>query len=378
MVRITRRRALSTLAAVALLPGCGRRAADGRAVDGPAAEEPVVNLYNWYDYFGADVLTAFEAATGIRARYDTFDSNQTLEAKLLAGRSDYDVVFPSAATLQRLSAAGAFAALDRSQLPNYPNLDERFLARLAPYDPGNRLALPYAWGITGLGIDVARVRALAPDAPLDSWSLLLDPRITARLSSCGIGVYESPTTIFPSALAWLGLPPHEEDPAALARAGEALLAARPSWRKVTQGSLVEDLSTGELCVVLASDGDVRQARERARLAGREVDLRFVGPREGATLWFDVAAIPADAPHPRNAHRFLDFLLRADTAAANSRAIGFPNGNAASQPLLPEALRNATLFPEGDAAGALFAEIDHGHDYVRERTRWWTRVRTAGR
>jgi putrescine transport system substrate-binding protein len=364
-----RRSVLAGLAAGLAVAGCGRGASQPES-------GRVVNLYNWYEYLGNDVLQGFETGTGIRARYDTFDSNQTLEAKLLAGHSGYDVVFPSAATLQRLAAAGAFQALDRTRLPNYGNLDPRFLARLTAYDAGNRLALPYTWGITGLGIDVARVRALAPDAPLDSWSLVLDPAVAARLSACGIALYDSPTTIFPSTLAWLGLPPTGEDPALLDRAGEALQAIRPHLRKVSQGSLIEDLASGEMCVTLASDGDVRQARERAHIAGRDVDLRFVAPREGATLWFDVAAIPADAPHPDEAHRFLDYLLQPGPAAANTRAIGFANANAASQALLPPELRNDALFPRDEAATRFFAEVDHGQEYVRQRTRWWTRVRTG--
>lgn len=335
-----------------------------------------MNLYNWYDYLAPDVLKAFEARTGIVARYDTFDSLQTLEAKLLAGRSGYDVVFPSAATLRRLGAAGVFQPLDRARLPSYRNLDARFLDRLAAYDPGNRLAVPYAWGITGIGIDVARVREKLRGEPPASWALLFDPATLAKLESCGVGLYESPTTIVPSALAWLGLPPTTDDASLLARAGDALLAARPHLRKISQGSLVEDLATGELCVIVASDGDVRQAQERVRISGRAAELAFVLPREGATLWFDVAAIPADAPHAANALRFIDFLLEAEPAAANSRAIGFPNGNAAAQALLPAPLANATLWPDDAAAARLFAEEDHDAAYVRERTRLWTRFRTG--
>lgn len=366
--RYSRRSALALLAAGALT-SCGRRGADRES-------ERVVNLYNWYDYLAPQVLEDFTARTGIAVHYETFDSNQTLEAKLLAGSSGYDVVFPSAATLRRFGRAGVLQPLDRTQLPHLGNLDPLFVQRLADYDVGNRLALPYTWGITGLGIDVARVRALLPEAALDSWSLLLDPAQAARLAACGIGLYDSPTIVFPSTLAWLGLAPTADDPLLLDQAGAALDAIRAHVRKVTQGSLVEDLGSGELCVVIASDGDVRQARERARLAGRNVELQFVAPREGATLWFDVMAIPIDAPHAANAHRFIDFMLEAAPAAANSAAIGFANGNAASQELLPVELRNATLFPTGAAASRMFAEIDHDEAYVRRRTRLWTRFRTG--
>jgi len=356
------------LGAAGLLAACGGQRA--------AREENVVNLFNWYDYLAPDVLKDFEARTGIVPRYDTFDSVQALEAKLLAGRSGYDVVFPSAATLHRLAAAGVFQPLDRMRLAGYGNLDTKFLERLSPYDPGHRFAVPYAWGITGIGIDVARVRERLGDAPPASWALLFDPPTLAKLASCGVGLYESPTTIFPSALAWLGLPPTTDDVSLLERAGEALLAARPHLRKVSQDSLVEDLATGALCVIIASDGDVRQAQERSRIAGRHAELAFIAPQEGATLWFDVAAIPVDAPHAGNAYRFIDFLLEAGPAAANTRAIGFPNCNAAAQALLPPALTNAVLWPQGDAAAHLFPEADHDGTYVRQRTRIWTRFRTG--
>jgi putrescine transport system substrate-binding protein len=347
---------------------CGRRERTG--------DEPVVNLYNWYDYLSSQVLRDFQSSTGILPRYDAFDSNQTLEAKLLAGHSGYDVVFPSAATLQRLSHAALFQPLDRARLPHYANLDARFLAHLAPYDAGNLLSVPYTWGITGIGIDVARVRERLAAAPPDSWALLFDPQVLARLETCGVGLYESPTTIVPSTLAWLGLPPTGSDPSQLERAGAALLAARRYIRKVTQGSLVEDLANGELCVIIASDGDVRQAQERARTAGRKVDLQFIRPREGATLWFDVAAIPVDAPHVAQAYRFIDFLLEAAPAAANSTTIGFATANAAAQSLLPPSLTNAVLYPPDEAAQRLFAETDHDEVYVRRRTRLWTHFRTG--
>lgn len=363
---ISRRRSLGLMGA-SVLTACSRR--------GTPAER-VVNLYNWYDYLSPKLLQDFQARTGIVPRYDTFDSNQTLEAKLLAGHAGYDVVFPSAATLRRLNAANVFQPLDRPRLSHHANLDPLFLQRLTAYDPDNRFSIPYAWGITGLAIDIDRIRRLLPDAPLDGWSLLLDPAQVSRIAQCGVGLYDSPTTLFPSVLAWLGLDPTSDDAALLDQAGEALFAVRQHVRKFTQGSLVEDLANGELCMVIASDGDLRQAKARAHAAGRDADLRFVLPREGATLWFDVAAIPADAPNPDHALQFIDFLLEADVAAANSQSIGFANANLAAQAAMPPELRNETLYPVSAAASQLFAEIDHGQAYERRRTRWWTRVRTG--
>lgn len=349
-----------------LLAGCS----------GDAGGEKIVQVYNWYDYIDPQTLKEFEARTGIHVRYDVFDSNNTLEAKILAGRSGYDVVFPSAAYLQRMVRAGVFARLDRSQLPNLANMDPAIMQRLASYDTGNEHAVVYTWGITGLAYDSQKLLARMPDAPLDSWSLLLDPKIAARFSDCGIGLYESPAIIIPSVLAWLGADPNSEDPALLARAAEVLKAVRPYIRKISVDSLVQDLATGELCLIIASNGDAIQARERAKSVGKPLQIGFTSPREGAAMWFDVAAMPADAPHPRAAHEFINFLMDAEVAATNSNTTTFPNGNAASQQRLHAELRNAVAFPDPKRATALFPELPKSDDYVRQRTRVWTRFRTG--
>ncbi len=360
-----------------------------------AGEEPVVNVYNWYDYIKPELLRVFEAQSGIAVRYSVFDSNNTLETKLLAGRSGYDVVFPSSAYLNAMLPAGVFRVLDRSQLPNLVNLDPAIMRRLAAQDPGNAHAVVYTWGITGFAYDAAKIRARMPQAPVDSWAMLFDPQVAAHFADCGIGLYESPNVIVPSVLAWLGEDPNSEDAASLERAQNALLAVRGAIRKIGTGSLVDDLASGELCLIIASNGDALQARERTRVAGNAEEVRYSIPREGAVIWFDVAAIPADAPHPDNAHRFINFLLDASVAAANSNAIRFPNGNLAAQPqLLPE-LANAAIFPLGDgdqqprqevraegrassgrAPPRLIPEMAKSEKYVRLRTRMWTRFRTG--
>jgi putrescine transport system substrate-binding protein len=211
---------------------------------------------------------------------------------------------------------------------------------------------------------------------VDSWALLFDPRVAAHFADCGIGLYESPNVIVPSVLAWLGEPPGSEDVGKLERARQSLMAVRPYIRKISNGSLVEDLATGELCVIIASNGDAMQAQERTRIAGNGEQVRYSIPREGAVMWFDVAAIPSDAPHPGNAHRFIDFLLDPAIAAENSNAIHFPNGNAASQPSLQPELTNASIFPERELASRLIPERSKSEAYVRLRTRMWTRFRTG--
>jgi putrescine transport system substrate-binding protein len=339
-----------------LLAACGHSPAP--AHPDAAVEEKVVNVFNWYDYIKPEVLRKFTAKTGVQVHYTVFDSNNTLEARLLAGHSGYDVVFPSGAYLESMIAAGVFRPLDKTLLPNLKYLDPAIMQRLAAHDPGNAHAVDYTWGITGIAYDEAKVRARMPQAPVDSWSMLFDPKVAAQFADCGIGLYESPNVIVPSLLAWLGEPPNSEDPGKLERAQAALLAVRPYIRKIGSGSLVDDLATGELCVIIASNGDAMQAQERA------------------VMWFDVAAIPVDAPHPGNAHLLIDFLMDPAIAAENSNAIHFPNGNAAAQPLLQPDLSNASIFPSGDRATRLIPERAKSEAYVRSRTRVWTRFRTG--
>jgi len=346
-----------------LLAGCG--------------QEKVVNVYNWFDYLNPEVLKKFESKYGIKVHYNTFDSNNTLQAKLLAGHSGYDVVFPSGAYLESMVTAGVFRTLDKSKLPNLKNMDPAIMQRLAAHDPGNAHAVVYAWGITGIAYNATKVRdRLGQATALDSWSLLFDPKVAVQLADCGIGLYEAPNIIVPSVLAWLGEPPNSEDPAKLERAQNALMAVRPYIRKVSSGSLVDDLATGELCVIIASNGDAMQAQERTRIAANGVEVRYSIPREGAVMWFDVAAILADAPHPDNAHRLIDFLMEPAIAAENSNAIHFPNGNASAQPLMRPELANATIFPAPDLAARLIPERSKSEEYVRLRTRVWTRFRTG--
>jgi putrescine transport system substrate-binding protein len=339
-------------------------------------EDPVVSVYNWFDYIDPAVLRQFEARTGIHVQYDVFDSNNTLASRLLAGHSGYDVAFPSGAYLESLVAAGVFRPLDKRLLPNLRNLDPTIMQRLAAHDPGNSHAVDYTWGITGIAYDEAKIRARLPQAPVDSWAMLFDPAVVAHFADCGIGLYESPNVIIPSVLAWLGEPPNSEDPRKLDRAESALLAVRPHIRKIGSNSLVDDLASGELCLIIASNGDAMQAQERVRIAANGIKVSYSVPKEGAVMWFDVAAIPADAPHPGNAHRLLDFLMDPAIAAENSNTIHFPNGNAASQSRLQPQLTNVAIFPGPPLADRLIPERSKSEEYVRLRTRVWTRFRTG--
>jgi putrescine transport system substrate-binding protein len=358
----------------ALLGGCGASAPSHPA--DTAAGERVVNVYNWYDYIKPEVLKQFQAQTGILVHYSVFDSNETLAAKLLAGHSGYDVVFPSASYLQMLQQAGAIGPLDQSRLPNLANMDPVIMGELARHDPGNAHAVVYAWGITGFAYDEAQIRSRFHEAPVDSWAMLFDPKIAAHFADCGIGLYESPAVIVASVLAWLGEKPDSEDPKVLERAGAALMAVRPYIRKIGSDSLVAQLAEGDLCLIIASNGDAQQVKERVRIAGSSRVIGYSIPREGAVMWIDTAAIVADAPHPDNARRFINFLMDAGVAAQNANAIHFPNGNAASQPLVQAQLTNAAIYPRGAQAARLIPERLGSDTFVRLRTRMWTRFRTG--
>jgi putrescine transport system substrate-binding protein len=359
----------------ALLGGCGASTATHTA-DSASSAERVVNVYNWYDYIKPEVLKQFQTQTGITVHYSVFDSNETLAAKLLAGHSGYDVVFPSASYLQMLQQAGAIGTLDRARLPNLVNMDPALMRELARHDSGNAHAVVYAWGITGFAYDEAQIRSRLPGAPVDSWAMLFDPKVAAHFADCGIGLYESPAVIVASVLAWLGERPDTEDPKALERAGAALMAVRPYIRKIGSDSLVAQLAEGDLCLIIAANGDAQQVRDRVRIAGSNRVIGYSIPREGAVMWIDTAAIVADAPHADNAHRFINFLMDAQVAAQNANAIRFPNGNAASQPLVQPQLTNAAIYPHDAQATRLIPERLGSDAFVRLRTRMWTRFRTG--
>jgi putrescine transport system substrate-binding protein len=379
---MSRVRNLACLGAVCLLAllvtACGHRHDSGGGAGRTKEnhEEPVLNVYNWFDYIKPDLVRKFESEYGIKVHYDMFDSAGTLEAKLLAGHSGYDVAFPSGATLEKLLAANVFRPLDPSQLPNLANMDPEIMQRLATHDPDNAHAIPYTWGITGIAYDAAKVRARLPNAPVDSWSLMFDPQVASHFADCGIGLYEAPEKIVPSVLAWLGLPPNSEDESSLKRAQLALMAVRPYIRKISSGSLVDEISTGQLCVIIAANGDAMQAQERTRIAGNGIEIRYSIPKEGAVMWMDTAAILADATHPQNAHLFLDFLMDPSVAAENSNAIHYPNANAASQAMVSKELTNSAIMPDPQVASRLISETAKSDAYVRMRTRMWTRFRTG--
>ncbi|WP_114376556.1 polyamine ABC transporter substrate-binding protein [Elioraea thermophila] len=365
-----RRRLLRGLAAVllGLLPLAEAR-----------AQAPTLNVFNWTDYIDPAVVERFTRETGIQVRYDVFDSLETLEAKLLAGRSGYDIVVPTnEPSFSRLIAAGALQPIDRARVPNWANLDPALMKQLETSDPGNRHGAIYLWGTIGLAYNVGRVRELAPDAPRDSWRLLFDPAVARRLAPCGIVMMDSQIDVIPSVLRFLGLNVNSTAEADLRRVEQTLMGIRPHIRTFASGGAIELLASGQACLAFTYSGDAIQAADRAREAGRGVEIRYVAPKEGAQLWFDVLAIPRDAPNPAAAHRFIDFLLQPDVMAAITNAVHYPNAVPASKPLVEEAIKNdRNVYPSEEDFARFFTVTAVPQAAERARSRLWARFK-AGR
>jgi len=344
------------------------------------APPAVLNVYNWSDYIDPYAITRFQQETGIRVRYDVFDSLETLEGKLSAGRSGYDIIVPtSEPTFARLARAGALLPLDRGKIPNWNNQDPALLRRVESSDSGNRFGAIYLYGTIGLAIRPDRVRALAPDAPLDSLDLLMQPDNARRLSRCGIAIMDSAIDVLPSVLRWRGRDPNSTDPADLRAAEESLMAIRPHLRAiVASGNIMDALASGEYCVALTYSGDAIQVQARAREAGRGVDIGFIQPRQGAQLWFDMLAIPVDAPNPDAAHAFINFLLRPEVMAGITNQVRYPNAVPAATPLVRESVRNdPNVYPTPEMLARTFAVGALAPAAERARSRSWNRVK-AGR
>ncbi len=343
-----------------------------------AAQADVVNVFNWSDYITDEVLERFTEETGITVNYDVYDSNDTLEARLLAGSSGFDVVVPTATFLQRQIAAGVYQPLDRDQLPNWEHMDEGLMAAAAAHDTGNEHATIYMWGTTGIGYNIDMVaERLGEDFEVDTWDMVFDPEIAAQLADCGISWLDSPTDMFPAAFAWMGLDPQSTDAADFEAAAEMMLEARPHVRYFHSSQYISDLANGEICVAVGWSGDVLQAADRAEEAGRGVNVWYAIPREGAMQWFDMLAIPADAPNPENAHAFINFMMEPSVAAEITNYVWFPNANATSFDLVDEDIRtDPAIYPTDDVLDTLFTGVTYDSRTDRTVTRLWTRVRTG--
>ncbi|QDM16708.1 polyamine ABC transporter substrate-binding protein [Tardiphaga sp. vice352] len=342
------------------------------------AQERVVNFYNWSNYMAPGVLEDFTRETGIKVVYDTFDANETLETRLLAGKSGYDVVVPTAYFLQRQIAAKIFQKLDRSKLPNLANAWDAVTGRLNTYDPGNQFAANYMWGTTGIGYNVkAARRILGADAKVDSWDIVFKPENLAKFKECGVHMLDSADDILPAALNWLGIDPNSTKQPDLDKAAETVGRVRSSVRKFHSSEYLSALATGEICLVVGWSGDIIQARARADETKNGVEIGYAVPKEGAQMFFDNLAIPADAPHVAEAHALINYLYRPDVAAKNSNYLGYANGNLASQKQVdPKILNDKTIYPDDAMLQKLFIITARDPATQRVINRLWTRVKTG--
>jgi putrescine transport system substrate-binding protein len=364
----------ATLAAILGAGGCERGGASAHA---SSESEKVLNVYNWSDYIQPGVITDFEKEYGIHVNYDVFDSNEILETKLLTGHTNYDIVVPSGSFLERQRQADIYQKLDKALLPNLKNLDPQITRDMALYDPGNLYSVDYMWITSGLGYNAAEIEHHMPDAPVDSWRMLFDPAVAAKFQDCGISILDAPSEVVGTVLLFLGKNPNSDSAEDLKAAEKVLKAMRPYVRYVDSSRYIDNLANGDICLAMGWSGDIKQAHDRAVEAGKGIDLAYTIPKEGAIVNFDVLAIPADAPHSRNAHLFINYLLRPDVAARNSNLIKYANSLSASlQPLEVSVKNDPGVYPPPEVRARLIPERARPPEYQRLLTRMWTRFKTG--
>ncbi|MHA6574712.1 polyamine ABC transporter substrate-binding protein [Pseudomonas yamanorum] len=335
-----------------------------------------VSVYNWTDYIGETTLADFQAKTGIKVIYDVFDSNETLEGKLLAGRTGYDVVVPSNHFLARQVKAGAFLKLDRSQLPNFKNLDPKLLKLLEKNDPGNEHSVPYLWGTNGIGYNVDKVKQVLGINHIDSWAVLFEPENIKKLHECGVAFLDSADELFPAILNYMGKDPRSENPEDYKQAEAKLLTLRPYITYFHSSKYISDLANGDICVTFGYSGDVFQAANRAKEAKNGVNIAYSIPKEGSNLWFDLLAIPADAANPKAAHAFINYLLDPEVIAKVSASVGYANPNPAAKAFMaPELVNNPEIYPSQEVLDKLYISTTPTPAVMRLMTRSWSKVKT---
>jgi putrescine transport system substrate-binding protein len=357
--------------------GCSERTGEANAATAATSGEKVLNVYNWSDYIQPSVIEDFQKEYGIHVNYDVFDSNEILETKLLTGHTNYDIVAPSAAFLERQLQAEIYQKLDKSLLPNLKNVDPDVARAVALYDPGNQYSVDYMWITSGVGYNLAAVRARFPDAPLDSWRMIFDPAVVARFRDCGVSILDAPSEVVATVLLYLGRNPTSNSTEDLKLAEQALHAMRPYVRYVDSSRYIDNLANGDICLAMGWSGDIKQAHDRAAEASKGVELAYRIPREGAISNYDLMAIPADAPHVKNAHLFLNYLLRPEVAARNSNLIKYANAVSPDiQPLAPGVRADPGVYPPAEVRAQLHPERSRPADYQRLLTRMWTRFKTG--
>ena len=345
---------------------------------GTAHAADSVRIYNWTDYIAPDTLKQFEKSSGLGTHYDVYDSNETLDAKLMAGRSGYDVVFPSNHFMARQIQGGALKPLDRSKLPGWDNLNPVLMKALETNDPGNQHGFPYLWGSTGIGYNVDKVRAvLGDDVAVDSWDLIFQPENLHKLAQCGVAILDNGPELLPMALHYLGLPHHSQNLDDYKKAEALLMEMRKNVSYFHSSKYVGDLANGDICVAVGFSGDIMQAGKRADEAGNGVKIEYVIPKEGAPIWFDMVAMPVDAPNEEAGYAFMSYLLQPQVMADISNHVHYANGNAKADSLVDPQLKNdPAVYPPEAIMGKLYALEAMPLKIDRVRTRIWTRVKSG--
>ncbi|MBU1305987.1 MAG: polyamine ABC transporter substrate-binding protein [Alphaproteobacteria bacterium] len=343
-----------------------------------AQEEPVLNVYNWSDYIAEDTIANFEAATGIKVNYDVYDNNEIVDAKLLAGSSGYDIVVPSGNFLERQIQAGLILPLDKSKLTNLGNLDPAVMATAAAQDPDNAHGVPYMINTIGYGYNVAKVTEILGDAaPTDSWDLIFKPEYAEKLASCGISLLDSPSEVVGIALNYLGLDANSEKEEDLLKAEELLTSIKPYIRYFNSSQYIDDLGNGETCVALGYSGDIFIAADAGAKAATPSEVKYVIPKEGAATLFDFLAIPVDAPHPDNAHKFINYILEPQVVAAITNYVFYANPNLpATEFVSDEVKTNPGIYPPAETIAKAFVMKAHSPEFEEVLTRTWTRIKTG--
>jgi len=341
------------------------------------AQEKVVHVYNWSDYIDPSILEDFTKETGIKVVYDVYDGNEVLETKLLAGNSGYDVVAPTSPFLARQIKAGVYLKLDKSKLPNLKNMWPEITTRLAQYDPGNEYADNYMWGTTGIGYNVAKVKAALGDVKVDSWDILFKPENAKKLQSCGINILDASDETFAIAMNYLGKNPDSKETADLEAGGDVYKAIRPYVKTFNSSAYIDELANGDSCITIGWSGDVLQAKTRAEEAKNGVEVNYVIPKEGTYIWMDSFAIPADAKNVDEAHAFINYMMKPEVAAKASDFVQYANGNLASQALMnPAVAKNPSVYPDEATMKKLFTISPYGPREQRVLNRIWTQIKTG--
>ena len=381
-------RQLTALAALALLAAaCGKKA-DEAASDAPAAapaastpgqmdDEKVLNVYNWSDYIDEGLIEEFTKETGIQVNYDVFDSNEVLQTKLLSGNTGYDLVVPSASFLEKQIQAGVFQKLDKALIPNLANLDPAITELTAKHDPGNSHSVTYFWGTSGIGFNEEAIAKAMPNAPTDSFAMFYDPKVVKNFQKCGVTILDASDEVVATVLIYLGREAMSEKPEDLAAAEEVLMSIRPYIKEIKSSGYLDDLANGEICLALGWSGDVGMAATRAEENKKDFTISYHVPKEGAVMFFDTLAIPADARHPKNAHLFIDYLLRPEVAAKNTNYVTFASPNKAAYGMIDkEIMENPHTYPPPELQKNMHPNLARSQEFTRNLNRVWTRFKTG--